>query len=134
MPPDPAPTRCRLAAAEVVLGLNARHSRTSEISAMRARITPFARARWNDAAKISSYLNNGAMGRFVPHVNTPEEAARAARYPPRSVMAAPAPRACFVKTCPDSLRIEKLNQLLKSRERPRLIKNCSGAPIRPRMD
>ncbi len=54
MPPDSAPTRRRLAAGEVVLGLNARHSRTSEIGAMWARITPFARARWNDAAKISS--------------------------------------------------------------------------------
>ncbi|MBT7759948.1 MAG: hypothetical protein HN732_21645, partial [Rhodospirillaceae bacterium] len=62
------------------------------LGAIRAGITPFARARWNDAAEISSWLNNGAMGIFVPHVNTPEEAAkaaRAARYPPEGVMAAP---------------------------------------------
>ena len=123
MPADITPMRSRLAAGQVVLGLNARHSRTSEIGAIlascgyswffvdnehspiptgtayemclgaiRSGITPFARARWNDAAEISSWLNNGAMGIFVPHVNTPEEAAhaaRAARYPPGGVMAAP---------------------------------------------
>jgi len=123
MPPEMTPMRQRLAAGQVVLGLNARHSRTSEIGAIlascgyswffvdnehspiptgtayemclgaiRAGITPFARARSNDAAEISSWLNNGAMGIFVPHVNSPEEAAnaaRAARYPPAGVMAAP---------------------------------------------
>ncbi len=120
---ESTPMRRRLAAGEVVLGLNARHSRTSEIGAIlaacgyswffvdnehspiptgtayemclgaiRAGITPFARARANDAAEIASWLNNGAMGIFVPHVNTPEEAAgaaRAARYLPAGGMAAP---------------------------------------------
>ncbi len=123
MPVESTPMRRHLAADEVVLGLNARHSRTSEIGAilascgyswffvdnehspippgtayemclgaLRAGITPFARARRNEAAEISSWLNNGAMGIFVPHVNTPVEAAlaaRAARYPPEGEMAAP---------------------------------------------
>lgn len=123
MAADPTPMRRRLAAGQVVLGLNARHSRTSEIGAIlascgyswffvdnehspiptgtayemclgaiRAGVTPFARARSNGAAEIGSWLNNGAMGIFVPHVNTPEEAARAARaarYPPAGEMAAP---------------------------------------------
>ena len=123
MAKEMTPMRRRLADGQVVLGLNARHSRTSEIGAIlascgyswffvdnehspiptgtayemclgaiRAGITPFARARSNEAAEISSWLNNGAMGIFVPHVNTPEEAAqaaRAARYPPAGVMAAP---------------------------------------------
>jgi 2-keto-3-deoxy-L-rhamnonate aldolase RhmA len=123
MPLDVTQMRRRLAAGQVVLGLNARHSRTSEIGAIlascgyswffvdnehspiptgtayemclgaiRAGITPFARARTNDAAEISSWLNNGAMGIFVPHVNSPVEAAhaaKAARYPPAGAMAAP---------------------------------------------
>ena len=120
---DTTPMRRRLAADQVVLGLNARHSRTSEIGAIlaacgyswffvdnehspiptgvayemclgaiRAGITPFARARVNEAAEIGSWLNNGAMGIFVPHVNTPADAARSARasrYPPDGEMAAP---------------------------------------------
>lgn len=123
MPPDMTPMRRRLAEGQVVLGLNARHSRTSEIGAIlaacgyswffvdnehspiptgtayemclgaiRAGVTPFARARSNDAAEITSWLNNGAMGVFVPHVNTPEEAlnaAQASHYPPKGGMAAP---------------------------------------------
>ncbi|MBT3369566.1 MAG: aldolase [Rhodospirillaceae bacterium] len=123
MPSDTTPMRQRLADGQVVLGLNARLSRTSEIGAIlaacgyswffvdnehspiptgtayemclgaiRAGITPFARARTNEASEITSWLNNGAMGVFVPHVNTAEEAAMAAQashYPPKGGMAAP---------------------------------------------
>ena len=88
MPSDTTPMRQRLADGQVVLGLNARLSRTSEIGAIlaacgyswffvdnehspiptgtayemclgaiRAGITPFARARTNEASEITSWLN-----------------------------------------------------------------------------
>src|SRR5690606_6685275 len=115
--------RERLARDELVLGMNARHSRTSEIgpllkdcgfhwvmlddehtplnpavsyetllSAARVGLMPFVRTRRNEHAEIGVHLSNGAMGVFVPHVNTAEEAehaAKACRYPPRGKLSVP---------------------------------------------
>ncbi len=62
------------------------------LTATRVGITPLVRVRRNDAAEIGVQLANGAMGVIVPHVNTAEEAAyaaRASRFPPDGDMAVP---------------------------------------------
>ncbi|MGE0151625.1 MAG: HpcH/HpaI aldolase/citrate lyase family protein [Reyranellaceae bacterium] len=113
----------RLKADEIVVGMNIRHSRTSEIgpmlasagyhwfftddehspvpldrsydinlAAIRAGVLPFVRARQNNPAEIGCHLSNGALGVFVPHVNTAAEAeaaAMACRYPPVGKLSVP---------------------------------------------
>lgn len=62
------------------------------LGALRAGVTPFARVRRNEPAEIASCLTNGTLGVLVPHVNRPEEAARAARatrFPPRGELSVP---------------------------------------------
>lgn len=62
------------------------------LGAIRAGVTPIARPRRNEPAEIGAPLSNGAMGVLVPHVNTAEEAARAAhaaRFPPAGGLSAP---------------------------------------------
>ena len=62
------------------------------LGAIRAGVTPFARARTNSPEAIGSQMTNGVMGVFVPHVDTAEQAARAAlaaRYPPDGILSVP---------------------------------------------
>jgi 2-keto-3-deoxy-L-rhamnonate aldolase RhmA len=113
----------RLRRDELVIGMNVRHSRTSEIgpllkecgyhwfmldsehtppsppqayelllAANRAGIAGIARARANDPSEIGAHLSNGARGILIPHVDTPEQAARAARscrFPPVGNLSVP---------------------------------------------
>ena len=56
------------------------------IAALGAGITPVVRVPANDPAWIGRALDGGAVGIVVPHIDSPEDAARAAaaaRYPPR---------------------------------------------------
>lgn len=62
------------------------------LSAIRAGVVPLARVRRNEPADIASWLNNGTLGVIVPHVNDPEQAARAARacrFPPEGELSVP---------------------------------------------
>ena len=62
------------------------------LGAIRAGIMPIARPQRNEPAEIASHLSNGALGVLVPHVNTPDEAARAARssrYAPKGELSVP---------------------------------------------
>jgi len=55
------------------------------IAALDAGVTPLVRVPANEPAWIGRALDGGAIGIVVPHVDTPEDAARAvaaARYPP----------------------------------------------------
>jgi len=55
------------------------------IAALDAGVTPFVRVPANTAEWIGRVLDGGAVGVVVPHIDTPEDAARAvdaARYPP----------------------------------------------------
>lgn len=115
--------RRRLEVGELVLGLNARHSRTTEVgpllkdcgfhwmmlddehsplnpalcyetflAANRVGIQTFMRARRNEHADIGVHLSNGAMGIFIPHVDTEEQAraaANACRYGPVGHLSVP---------------------------------------------
>lgn len=115
--------RKRLEAGELVVGMNARHSRTTEIgpllkdcgyhwlmlddehtplnpalcyetflTANRTGLMTFMRTRRNEFTEIGVQLSNGAMGVFVPHVDTAEQAraaADASRYGPIGHLSVP---------------------------------------------
>lgn len=113
----------RLREGKIAVGMNVRHSRTSEIAwilkgcgyhfvflddehspipvdrsydislaAMRVGVTPCVRVRKNLPHEIGRHMSNGALGVFVPHVDSAaeaESAARSVRFPPAGDLSVP---------------------------------------------
>lgn len=113
----------RLREGKVAVGMNVRHSRSSEtawilrgcgyhfvflddehspmpvdraydisLAAMRIGLTPCVRVRKNLPHEIGRHMSNGAMGVFIPHVDSAaeaESAARSVRFPPAGDLSVP---------------------------------------------